>query len=157
MFKSRKETEFTEITQLTEYSPLPWKKWFWVALDRIIGKVEMCHVFLKKTPSVRARKEYLDYYKGLYHSSSPDLKKIQRLLIRNGVPEWPNPFPEGLPEHYHIHPDGFLSGDLLAVLEDWKESKLGEEISEEEKRMKNQYNLSNDANKSFSVHLHTSS
>lgn len=133
MFK--KTTEWTEMTQMTEYSPLPLRRWWDQAVDHAVSWGEKIWLKWKKVPSLRAREEYLEYYNGLYHTSGPDFKKLERLIRRNGVPEWPNPFPEGMPEHYQLHPDGFLMADLLAVLEDWKEGLMSKELNAEEERL----------------------
>ena len=84
-------------------------------------------------PSSRAWEEMLSYYNGLYQSHGPDPVRFERLLLRNGVPVWPNPFPEGVAQHFDFHPDGLLLSDLEAILEDlsdfWHQQEPGEEDS----------------------------
>lgn len=74
-------------------------------------------------PSVRAREEWLSYYQGLYRGHEPQPALFQRLLRRNGVPDWPNPYREGDPGYYDFHPEGLLAADLEAILrgiqQDW--------------------------------------
>lgn len=78
-------------------------------------------------PSDRARKEYLDYYAGLYQDRGPNPAHFQEMLRRNGRPFMANPFPEGTREHYLYHPEGLVLADLEAILgnqvQDWKVTK----------------------------------
>ena len=73
-------------------------------------------------PSSRAWREFLSYYNGLYQSQAPDPYEFGRLLVRNGVPTWPNPYAEGANEHFDFHPEGLILADLEAVLADLSES-----------------------------------
>lgn len=68
-------------------------------------------------PSRRAWDEALDYYEGRYQTRGPDPAAFRRLLARNGVPAWPNPFQESEARHFLYHPDGLLLADIEAVLE----------------------------------------
>jgi hypothetical protein len=74
-------------------------------------------------PSPRAFQEFLSYYTGLYQTRGPDPLRFSRLLTRNGLPDWVNPYPESAAEHYEFHPQGLLAADvdylLQAIEEDW--------------------------------------
>jgi hypothetical protein len=81
------------------------------------------------SPSPRAWAEALDYYGSLYQTKGPDPEAFRRLLTRNGVPTWRNPFPEGEAQHFLYHPEGLVLADLEAILEDlalnWKNQQEG--------------------------------
>lgn len=69
-------------------------------------------------PSSRAVDAAVQYYSGLYQDKDPDPEGFALLVSEHGVPDWPNPYPTGEPEHYLLHPDGFMFADLQAILED---------------------------------------
>ena len=83
----------------------------------------------RPSPSPRAWAEALGYYGSLYQTKGPDPEAFRRLLIRNGVPAWRNPFPEGEAQHFLYHPEGLVLADLEAILEDlaldWKSQQEG--------------------------------
>lgn len=72
----------------------------------------------KGPPSAGAWEEMLSYYEGLYQERAPDPERFMRLLRRCGVPQCPNPFPEGEAQHFFYHPDLLVMADLEAVLND---------------------------------------
>lgn len=72
----------------------------------------------RSSPSPRAWAEVLGYYGNLYQTKGPDPEAFRRLLTRNGVPTWRNPFPEGEAQHFLYHPEGLVLADLEAILED---------------------------------------
>lgn len=91
--------------------------------DRLRGVQERWHHRRTGRPSPRSRDEWLGYYQGLYRGHEPDPALFRRLMIRNGVPDWPNPYREGEPGYYDFHPEGLLAADLEAILrgiqQDW--------------------------------------
>lgn len=109
-----------------------WSQW-WVARradqaitqirDRVRGLQERWYQRRSGRPSGRAREEWLGYYQGLYRGHEPQPALFRRLIQRNGVPDWPNPYREGDPGYYDFHPEGLLAADLEAILrgvqQDW--------------------------------------
>lgn len=74
-------------------------------------------------PSARAMGEILDYYTRAAEYG-PHPEAFARLIRRNGLPDWPNPFPEGQEEHYLIHPLGFLAADLEHIVAGWAQEPV---------------------------------
>lgn len=119
--------------QVTEETvPLTWRdRWAqsrasqqWQALqDRCVGAREARHRHRRHRPSHRAMAEWLAYYQGLYRGHEPDPDTYTRLLARNGVPDWANPYRPGDTDYYDYHPEGLLAADLEAILlgvqQDW--------------------------------------
>jgi hypothetical protein len=91
--------------------------------DGLLGWREHRHQRRRHRPSQRALSEWLAYYQGLYRGHEPQPDLYGRLLRRNGVPDWPNPYRPGDPGYYDFHPDGLLAADLEAILQgiqqDW--------------------------------------
>lgn len=83
-------------------------------------------------PSPMAWKEALAYYEGLYQDRGPDPLAFRRLLVRRGTPDWKNPFPEGMVEHYRYHPEGLMLADVEAILGEvlnaWKPPPVSPEL-----------------------------
>lgn len=90
------------------------RSYFQFVQDRWVGFWER----RRQLPSPRAWEEVLSYYEGLYQTKGPDPAAFRRLILRNGVPLWNNPFPEGEARHFLYHPDGLVLADLEAILED---------------------------------------
>lgn len=91
--------------------------------DTRLSREERAHRDENEGPSPRAFQEFLSYYTGLYQTRGPDPLRFARLLARNGLPDWVNPYPESAAEHYEFHPQGLLAADvdylLQAIEEDW--------------------------------------
>lgn len=68
--------------------------------------------------SRRAWREVLAYYDA-HEQDGPDPAAFRRLIRRNGLPDWANPFHEGQEEHYRCHPLGMLAADVELILEAW--------------------------------------
>jgi hypothetical protein len=100
-----------------------WQHSYGRPVDYLLDSVVRATGGSSSTPSLRALRETIEYFSGLYQDRLPDLGIFSRLLRRNGTPDWPNPFPEGTEEHYLLHPQGFLAADLSVVLDgltqDW--------------------------------------
>lgn len=111
----------SELPGATQQASLWWERHSWVAplADRLVGWIER----RRPHPSQRAMQEAVEYYDGLYQERAPRADVFARLLLRNGIPDWPNPFPQGSDQHYSLHPEGIIAADLAVILDgltsDW--------------------------------------
>lgn len=112
--------------------PAPALHWWNRAADAVLGWVER-HRPVHWGPSRRTWHEVMDYF-SLHAQEGPCPVRFRRLLKRNGLPDWANPFPEGAAEHYTFHPLGLLAADVSLILEAWTQKNLphSDAASEEE-------------------------
>lgn len=77
---------------------------------------EWAHLKFHRVHSSYFFSAWLEYYDEINISKDHNIDEFLVLAKKWGVPDIPNPHPEGVQEHYHYHPQGLLISDAEKVL-----------------------------------------